>query len=142
MKTVLFCGRESSYVFAHIQPLFQSQFNIISVVLPTLRKWHALLEKVSGKKASPYDLFKKRIKATLKKGVSRSLMAKHPKIYAKTVNTETILKKQKVPYWSTDDVNSKDLMSRLKSIEPDLFLCVGYPQIFQENYLLFQRKVQ
>ncbi len=93
MKTILFCGDKIPYAFAHIQPLLQSQFNIIGVVLPTLRKRHALLEKYTGEKIGSYYLYKQRIKATMKKYISRSLISRIPGVYQKTLNAEVILKK-------------------------------------------------
>lgn len=135
MKTVLFCGDKFHYGLAHLEPLLQSRFDIIAVVLPTLRKWQVLMETYSGEKMSSYGFHKQRTKAFMKKYISQSLISRIPRVYLKTLNAEVILKEHKVPYWYVDDVNSKDLIDRLKATEPDLILCAGFPQIFSRELL-------
>jgi len=135
MKTILFCGDKVPYSFAHIQELLQSKFSLIGVVLPTLRKRHALLEKYTGERIGSYDLYKQKIKALLKKYISKSLISRIPRVYLKTLNAEVILKKHKVPYWYVDDANSEKLVNKLKKFEPDLILCAGFPQILSRELL-------
>lgn len=135
MKTILFCGDKVPYGFAHIQELLQSKFNLIGVVLPTLRKRHALLEKYTGERIGSFDRNKQRIKAIIKKYISKSLISRIPRVYLKTLNAEVILKKHKVPCWYVDDSNSEELVNKLKQIEPELILCAGFPQIFSRELL-------
>ncbi|MFC2164362.1 methionyl-tRNA formyltransferase [Acidobacteriota bacterium] len=135
MKTILFCAEKTRYGFAFLRQFLQSDFTIIGVVLPTHRKWHAYLEKYSGEKIGSFDLYKRKIKAVIKKTISQSLISRIPKVYQRTLNAEVILKKHNVPYWHVDDVNSEELITRLKKTEPDIILCAGYPQIFSEALL-------
>lgn len=135
MKTILFCSEKTRYGFAFLGQFLQSEFNTIGVVFSTHRQWYSFLEKRTGEKIGSYDLYKRRAKTVIKKYISQSFLSRIPKVYSKTLNAEVILKKQKVPYWYVDDVNSTDFINMLKSKEPDLILCAGFPQIFSRELL-------
>lgn len=140
MRTILFCGDKWDYALALLESILKSGFNTVGVALPTLQKWHAVLEKHTGQKVKPYDAHKQNIKATIKKSISRTVLAKHPKIYDKILNSEAILREYGVPAWRVDDVNSAEFIDRLKRIEPDLILCAGFPQIFSRELVDIPKK--
>jgi len=140
MKTLVFCGDKWNYGLSHLEMLLNSKFNIIGAILPTLQKWRTLLEKHTGQKLNTSDVFAQRLKANLKKAVSRTTLARHPKIYAKIINAEVVLKKHKVPFWRVDDINATAHINRLKKLAPDLILCAGFPQIFSGELLAIPKK--
>jgi methionyl-tRNA formyltransferase len=140
MKALLFCGDKSIFGLAILEAFLQSEFNIVGVVLPTLHKWYALLEKKSGQKFGASFVSKQKAKMLLKRCISQTLLSQIPAVYRKTVNAEVILKKHRVPYWHVDDVNAKEQLNRFKAIAPDLILCAGYLQIFSKELLAIPKQ--
>lgn len=56
-------------------------------------------------------------------------------IFTKDATTESILKKNNIPYFHTNNINNPDAISKVKEISPDLIVSIGAPQIFKKEIL-------
>ena len=127
MKIVFLCGHQSPYGIAHLEPLLKSDLEIVAIVLATNKRWNIFREKLSGKdfysnKGFIANQFKK-----LKLIVFQKLISNNNK---KPINMNKLAKKYKIPIWNENDVNSKEFIQKIRTINTDLIVSAAYPQIF------------
>lgn len=56
-------------------------------------------------------------------------------VFTKNETTESILKKNNIPYYHSKSINSPELIEKLRVIKPDLIAAIGAPQVFKKDIL-------
>jgi methionyl-tRNA formyltransferase len=140
IRVIFLCGHKSPYGLAHLNPLLQSNFDIISVVLATDERWDIFSEKLLGKNYYPENYpaiirLNQIIKMLVIKILPEAILRKVKKSYKKPFNIIEILKKYKIPIWYVDNVNSREFIQRVKNANIDLILSAAYPQIFSDELI-------
>lgn len=140
MRVIFFCGHKSPYGLVHLEPLVQSKFEIIAIVLATNKRWGFFREKLLGKayyhsKNSTMKRVYQGIKVMIKKIIPEVMVRILKGNHKKLDEIERISKKYKVPFWYIDDINSQESIQKFKDSKPDLFFCAAYPQILSKELI-------
>lgn len=125
IRTIIFCGHQSPYGFAHLGPLLTNHFQIVKVILAPSARWRSFEKKLLKQK--------NQIHFSAIEGIR--LFAKFLRMSVCTGLTIRLLRKYSTPYWFLDDVNSPQAIRRIQSLQPELFFCAAYPQIFSHGLL-------
>ena len=126
MRVIFLCGHKSPYGLAHLEPLLHSDFEIIAVVLATDKRWNIFRDKLSGRHFYPNKGFFP--------NTYRLLI--NIKINSKIKKSINLVKKNKIPIWYEDDVNStSEFLLKLKDNKIDLIISAAYPQIFSNELI-------
>lgn len=142
ISILFFCGHESPYGLAHLDPLIHSRFELISVVMATQERWSIFRHLLSGEKHMPTDIrpgplqWTKRFVRWGVRSMVRGFRGSDP--LRKKV--EKHLRKANVPYWNIFDVNENQFLNEVKSLNPELIVSAAYPQIFSKDLVLIPEK--
>ena len=159
MKIVLFCGHRSPFGSHHIEPLLNSRFDVVGVILATPHRWQKFRVAVSGLPERPtdstirYKLIRKLLVGHLSRDLTRRILAwfmDHSGIIGNKRHRQNrkiqpisdidrFLKAKRVPTFYFDDVNSDSCVRHIRSLNVDLLMCAAYPQIFKLPLLTVTR---
>jgi len=146
MKVVFLCGHHSPYGRAHLEPIFNSKFEIIALVLATDARWAYFYSILSGK---PIQNFKQqnakfRVKQAVKHILTKlpgnfelkrnSLQNKYLDRYSEQEIVQ-LFEKYAVTSKYEFDINSEAFVAWVRSQEPDLIISAAYPQILKKSLL-------
>jgi len=149
MKVVFLCGHHSPYGRAHLEPIFNSKFEIIALVLATDARWAYFYSILSGK---PIQNFKQqnakfRVKQAVKHILTKlpgnfelkrnSLQNKYLDRYSEQEIVQ-LFEKYAVTSKYEFDINSEAFVAWVRSQEPDLIISAAYPQILKKSLLEIQ----
>ncbi len=123
MKVIFLCGHQSPYGLAHLEPLLKSDFEIVAVVLATDKRWNISREKLLGENFYSLEGFVSNKFKKLKSFV-------FGKLISNKININKLAKRYKTPIWQEADVNSKEFIQKIRTINVDLIVSAAYPQIF------------
>lgn len=141
LKAVFFCGHQSRYGLAHLQPLLESPLEILAVVIATEDRWTAFRRQLAGRNEWRFPPYRdvpqmaRSINASVKRlfvYFRRRLLARS---LAPSASVEQVTAVHSVPLLRVDDVNAPLFVDRIRDLSPDLLLCAAYPQIFSTNLL-------
>ena len=139
IKILFLCGHKSPYGFAHLEPILESDFEVVAVVLATDKRWDIFRENLSGINYYPYksrsNFLIEITKNMLEKISHYKVIRKISKKYDRSINIHEISEKFNVPIWYTDDVNSAELIQKVKDINFDLIVSAAYPQILSRTLI-------
>lgn len=128
---VLFCGHESPFGRAFLDPILNSRFEVLAVVLASQSRWRIFRENLIG----PIQESRKPL-SKIRKGISHPSKAvkyithkffQHPK-RCKFV-------KSKIQVLVEDDIHNEIFLNKLLNMQPDIVFSAAYPQIFKEQLL-------
>ena len=148
LRCVFFCGAESPYGLAHLKPLLEEKrFTVIAVILATEERWEIFRQILSGETTPGIGFSYPLLRGIMSVSRSPSLTI----LFRKLKNFKSILrmkhampgtakavrlcKDARIPVWFAYDVHCDDFVEKLRAIEPDLFVCAAYPQIFKRVFL-------
>jgi methionyl-tRNA formyltransferase len=135
IKILFFCGHKSPYGLAHLEPLLQSDFDVIAVVLATDKRWNIFREILLGKNYySTSDFSIRKAKVLLKKIIPKEILNKL-KDEKETISIKKIVNKYKIPIWYIDNVNCKEFIQKARNNNIDLIISAAYPQIFSKDLI-------
>lgn len=151
LRVVFFCGSESPYGFAHLQPILdEKRFDTIAVVLASQERWDKFRRALTGdsptRKKYPFvERYLKNaarnIRILLAKPSLRLLLTTFQKSISRlsgSSKTGEAIKKciaRGVQVWTESDINSPSFLEKLSECKPDLIIGAAYPQIFQKPLL-------
>ncbi len=147
LRVVFFCGANSPYGIAHLEPLIRERrFRVAAVVLATRERWQKFSKALSGEDSLPTSPFAVRLMkhvVNLCKDPSPSAMRSRLRHLAAITRrprggTERALETcrvSRIPVWLEHDVNRADFVEKLSALEPDLVFSAAYPQIFNSSLL-------
>jgi methionyl-tRNA formyltransferase len=137
MKTIFFCGHQSPYGLAHLEPLLKSKFTIIAVVLASDKRWKIFREKLVGRRFIPISNSSRtfpKIKSLLKYFL-RSLLSFQNNKAKEFQKTLDLVQSYKIPVWLSDDVNESGFLAKAINAKAEIFVSAAYPQIFSKELL-------
>lgn len=146
MKVIFFCGDQSRYGVAHLNPLLASRFTVSKVIIATQERWDIFRQALQGeryyneKNAIRWNL-KSLIKAIFPKkliNMVRSIIFK--KKVLKVEKVKNICLRLNVPIKEVFDVNDDKFCDDLKKQDYELIISAAYPQIFAANLLKIPSK--
>jgi methionyl-tRNA formyltransferase/SAM-dependent methyltransferase len=127
-EVVFFCGEESRYGLAHLNPLLR-EFHLRAVVVPDTDRWTYFLNRTSGGTAVPLKTHQTFMGII---GVIRTTFARK----RKHGGLRRLLASKNIELIEAHDVNGdafiRDLQARFSNC---LFFCAAYPQIFSSRLL-------
>jgi len=130
IRVLFFCGERSRYGFSHLRPLLEEdRFSVCGVVLATEERWLHFRQVMSGTPPSANSWVRK---------VLRSVKRTARKILRRLDATDaavSLCRRNNVPVYFVDDVNSQQSLDLFMKLKPQLILCAAYPQIFQRPLL-------
>lgn len=133
MKAIVFCGHRSMFGNNILKALIESRFEIIMVIFATEKRWKIFSERLVGKK---YINEKKNIFSIIKKFIKRLLfISAHLKKEKGLIDNLKLLKEKGIPYKFIFDINDFSFIYEMKKLNPDLFFCAAYPQIFSKELI-------
>jgi methionyl-tRNA formyltransferase len=135
IKAVFFCGHQSPYGIAHLEPVIHA-FDVQVVIIGTSERWKGFRQHLNGK--TYYQPGRQRTTFSLSKILPQraASLLRHYRILA---GMNRMLRAKSIGLWRVFDVNSEDNIRELKELDVDLFLSAAYPQIFSKRLLEIPR---
>jgi methionyl-tRNA formyltransferase len=130
MKTVFFCGHESPYGLAHLEPVLR-RFEVIAVVAATNRCWEIFHCNLVGQTFS-YRPPVRRIAANILEHARR--------LFLRVSDINSICRRNGITLLWCNDVNQGSFLKTLEILKPELILCAAYPQVFSGPLLTIAKK--
>ena len=138
IKIAFFCGHESRYGLAHLEPLID-KFDVRVVVIGTYERWEIFRQMLGGKvyyEPRDYVLSKSLAKNILPAWAIKLLRGDFRKINS----IRRMLQSKNIPLWEIFDVNHEDSIETFKELDVELFVSAAYPQIFSKAILNIPNK--
>jgi methionyl-tRNA formyltransferase len=144
MRTVFFCGAESRYGLAHLQPiLVESRLEIVEVILATPERWQYFRQKLTGQPperaswVSRIKLLKQLGKRLPKASPRQILHYLHTRLFytSGTARARQLCQQYNISVQEVFDVNNEGFTRKLAELKADLFIGAAYPQIFKSQLL-------
>jgi methionyl-tRNA formyltransferase len=141
MRMVFFCGAESRYGLAHLEPLLaEHRWLVVGVVLATPERWQRFRQALAGNGATPSSLGARISRLKHSPRVSsprRMLHTAHTLLFRQsaTRRAQQVCQRSAISVWNTFDVNSRAFLDTLDTLKPDLLVSAAYPQIFKRQLL-------
>ncbi len=109
MRVIFFCGHKSPYGRAHLEPLLQSKFNVVAVILATDKRWNIFSKKLLGgnyylRKGSIIERLKRQIKKLLKQLIPYYILKKLGIDYKKPIDVEKLLRNYKIRIYHENNI--------------------------------------
>jgi methionyl-tRNA formyltransferase len=124
LKVVIACGHRSTLGLEGLPFLLTAGWKISAVVLASPERWSQFDRQLNP--PSPPSLYQRTRKRWANYRADRRL--------------KTIRQKNNFPLISTPDINSPALHQQLQTLEPDLLICIAFPQLFGRPLLELPKK--
>lgn len=168
LRTVFFCGNNSRYGRAHLEPVLGSELGTTAVVVATDARWEHFRRQLHGEQylssshamvrrelaelalAAEWQVLVRECKQMVGKQLIRMCEQAAQRILPSESTgsfgpapVEQVVaeagKSTAIEMLVADDVNSDEFIKRLRAQAPDLFITAAYPQIFSQELLAVPR---
>jgi len=133
-RVVFLCGDRSKYGLAHLAPTIR-EFSVDAIVIPDKERWRIFRESLVGEDDSLVEKsYLPRIKRTIARLV-KFLDKPRTELSSDKEVLKTPIAENNVPIIVAHDVNSQNMLDKIRSFNPELILCAAYPQILSNQLI-------
>ncbi|MBW4519467.1 MAG: hypothetical protein KME16_07170 [Scytolyngbya sp. HA4215-MV1] len=143
LRTIFFCGHKSPYGLAHLEPILESDLEVIAVVVATDERWQHFWDALGGKiyyqprsQQRPWN----NIKAFIKRKFPPSLLKLLKKSLPDIAFVSELTHRYQIPVWQVSDANEASFLQQVRAAKPDLILSAAYPQVFSKELISISKK--
>jgi methionyl-tRNA formyltransferase len=138
-SVIFYCGSESPYGLAHLEPLLRCRrFDVRGVVLATPGRWQRFRERLSGvSEATPSG--PRALAQSVRRLAGRAVRALFDGEALSPADPDQVVRLRcraaSIPVWTQDDANAPEAVAFVRQIGADVILSAAYPQIFRSEVL-------